>query len=143
MSMSRLENDPTGNLVFVDAFVDALVEGRAQFSPRAVDSVVSIFGGFGQSRILIDEQFTGELQSVNANGSFSVSNGSPDQSAGYVFETDNGHGLSAQIFGDGKIVVTLLSQGAREIVTDFDGLVEQLNIMNGLDMGPYHQVSKL
>jgi hypothetical protein len=139
MSMIRLENDPTGN----KAIIDALVEGRAQFPPRAVDSVVSIFGGFGKSRILIDEQFTGELRSVNANGSFSVSNGSPDQSARYVFGTDNGHGLSAEIFGDGKIVVTLLSQGAREIETDFDGLVEQLNIMNGLDSGPYYRGPKV
>lgn len=138
MSMSRLENDPTGN----KAIVDALAEGRTQFPPKAVDSVVSIFGGFGQSRILIDEQFTGELQSVNANGSFSVTNGSPDQSAGYVFGTDNGHSLFAKIFGGGKIVITLLSQSAREIETDFDGLVEQLNIINGLDIGPFYRVPK-
>lgn len=137
--MSRLENDPTGN----QAIVDALVESHAQCSPRAVDSVNDIFGGFGESRILIDEQFTGELHSVKANGSFSVRNGSPDHSAGYVFGTDNGHGLSAEIFGDGKIVVTLLSQGSREIETDFYGLVEQLNTMNGLDIGPYYRVPKV
>ena len=133
MGMNNLENDVTGN----QGIVDTLAAGKAQFPPRPVSSVACIFGGFSQWRILVSGRFTGDLQFVNANGSFSVTNGRADQSARYVFATENGHGLFADIFGDGRIVVTLLSQDNRRLEVDFDGLVEQLMNLSLLEKGPF------
>lgn len=134
----ELTNDPHGNL----AFVKALARDRLQVEPRPVASVGDILGGFSQSRILVAEKFTGELQCINAGGAFSVQHGRSDQSAGYVFSLENGHGLSASIFGDGKIEVTLLSQDSRKVQVDFDGLAGELRRLESLDQGPFYRVPK-
>ena len=130
--------DPHGNI----AFVRELADTRMEFPPREVDSVASLYGGFGQSKILVAGEYEGFKHATNG-GHLNVTPGSSSQSAHYLFSLENGHGLGAEIFGDGKIVLTFMSQGNETVESDFEGLVKALGDLNRLDAGPFRAVKRV